>query len=415
MRSIPVSFSILLSAGFLLISLAACKTGSVEDKQPGKIVDIFCQNSQAVRVHYKKDTGEIVQKGPVALPSGASCSDAEGFDEKQMLQLQEEGTWVQFYSSGGKLGEGDYRAGKREGMWTFFNQEGKMIREVTYRDGLQNGQDTFYFAGTRDWRSRGQNQNGKKTGTWEERLSADSDCISTGQYSEDEKTGEWKECMKSKDGEIYLGFEGSYRKGLKDGPATFYHSTGEPMASGEYRADLSCLQNPPEGDKSKCEKRIGTWKIYHDNGKLFAEGSYNPTTGRRSGTWTEYYETGQKMAMGPREHTRQGMWTFWNKSGQIEYQFRFAGNDFAPKYAVLYENGRKSAEGPLSMGLVKYDQEKDKIHTSAIFKNGPWKLYGPGGQVVGEGTFVQNKKHGTWREMVDGRMQTVEYQLGMKR
>ena len=67
------------------------------------------------------------------------------------------------------------------------------------------------------------------------------------------------------------------------------------------------------------------------------------------------------------------------------------------------------------MGLVKYEQKEDRLHTSAIFKNGPWKLYGPGGQLIGEGTFVQNKKHGSWREMVNGRMQTVQYQLGLKR
>lgn len=399
----------------VILAVVHCKTASVDENQPGKIVDIFCQNSQTIRVHYKKDTGDILQKGPVALPSGVTCSDAESFDEKRMLQLQEEGTWVQFYSGGGKLGEGEYRAGKREGMWTFYSKEGQMIREVMYQDGLQNGQDTLFFPGTREWKARGQNRNGKKTGTWEERLSQDTDCISSGTYVEDDKQGQWTECMKSREGEVFKGFEGDYRKGLKDGPATFYHPTGEPMATGEYRADMACLQSPPDGDKTKCEKRIGTWKIYHDNGKLFTEGSYNPTTGKRNGTWTEYYETGQKMAMGPRDHARRGMWTFWDKSGNIIYQFRFEGNDFSPKYAVLYENGRKSAEGPLSMGLVKYEQKEDRLHTSAIFKNGPWKLYGPGGQLIGEGTFVQNKKHGSWREMVNGRMQTVQYQLGLKR
>ncbi|MEQ8353711.1 MAG: hypothetical protein RH862_19700 [Leptospiraceae bacterium] len=410
LKSILPILSILFFA-----SMAGCKTASVDENQPGKVVDIFCENSQTIRVHYKKDTGSILQKGPVALPSGASCSDAEGFNDKQMLQLKEEGQWIQYYSSGGKLGEGQYSAGKKEGMWTFYSQEGQLIREVMYQNDFQNGQDTFYFPGTRDWRARGQNSNGKKTGTWEERLAANSDCISTGRYVEDNKQGEWTECMKSQDGDIYKGFVGEYRKGLKDGPAAFYHPTGEPMATGDYRADLTCLQNPPDGDKTKCEKRIGTWKIYHDNGKLFSEGSYNPTTGKRNGTWTEYYESGQKMAMGQRVHARQGMWTFWDKSGNIIFQFRFEGNDFSPKYAVLYENGRKSAEGPLSMGLVKYEQSEDRIHTSAIFKNGPWKLYGPGGQVVGEGTFVQNKKHGPWKEMVNGRMQTVQYQLGLKR
>ena len=38
----------------------------------------------------------------------------QGFDDKQMLQLKEEGQWIQYYSSGGKLGEGQYSAGKKE-------------------------------------------------------------------------------------------------------------------------------------------------------------------------------------------------------------------------------------------------------------------------------------------------------------
>ena len=406
-----ISLSIFLT----MILASACKTATVDQKQPGKVVDIFCEGSQTIRVHYKKDTGDIVQKGPVSLSSGMSCSDAEGLDEKAMLQLPQEGTWTQYYSSGGKLGEGEYKNDKREGVWTYFNQEGQMVREVMYRDGLQNGEDTLYFPGTRDWKARGKNQNGKKEGRWEERLAADSDCISSGSYHLDQKEGEWIECFKAEDKSIYRGFEGTYHKGLKDGHALFLHPTGEKMAEGDYRADLACLQNPPGGDASKCEKRIGTWKIYHANGKLYSEGSYSSSTGQRSGTWTEYYESGQKMAMGPRSHARQGLWTFWDKNGNIMFQFRFEGNDFSPRYAVLYENGRKSAEGPLSMGLIKYDQEKDAIHTSAIFKNGPWKLYGPGGQIVGEGDFVQNKKHGTWKEMVNGRMQTVQYQLGLKR
>ncbi len=38
-------------------------------------------------------------------------------------------------------------------------------------------------------------------------------------------------------------------------------------------------------------KQEGVWKDYHDNGKLWSEGSY--VKGEKEGTWKHYYRNGK--------------------------------------------------------------------------------------------------------------------------
>ncbi|RZK14130.1 MAG: hypothetical protein EOO43_16800, partial [Flavobacterium sp.] len=40
------------------------------------------------------------------------------------------------------------------------------------------------------------------------------------------------------------------------------------------------------------EIQVGSWKFYHDNGKLFSKGQYNED-GNPVGVWTEFYDNGQ--------------------------------------------------------------------------------------------------------------------------
>lgn len=422
------------------LSFISCKSSDPTKKQPGKKVALFCTDQGAIRAHYEQEEGWVMKRGPVQLPDGVSCKDAEGQPESRLSDFPETGNWKVYYLKSEDLWqEGPFENGKRSGTWTFYDQDGNRAKTSQYSNGKRNGEEISYFS-SGEWRAKGNYSDDKKTGRWQERNSPNSDCISEGSYGNGNKEGPWKECSTDKKtDQDYLSFEGLYRKGLRDGPGKLYYPNGEVFAEGSYRADIACLSNPPEKDESNCQKRTGEWTIYFENGNKRAIGSYDQTTGKRSGNWTEFYQSGEKMSSGQMNHTRYGMWTFFEKSGEIKGQYRFSGNDFVPKAAVIWENGKKVGEGPLAMGLIKYDEDNDKIEVKTTRKNGEWTEYYPNGQkkAVGnykmdrkqgqwvyynqsgqktaEGKYNLGKKDGVWKEMEGGRMVTKTYRFGKVR
>lgn len=395
----------LVAIALATLSLACASTGGGadgDDNQKAFRFEISCSGGQAIFQKIDNESGLPSEKGPVQLPSGVDCGDAEDMDEAAIRKFKRTGDWVLYYkATKTPIRKGRYANGGREGEWLGYDKKGRLDRRVAYQNGKKNGQETLLFAGTNNWRERGNNVDGKRDGPWESRFSAGSACVSKGSYSRGDKNGPWEECAQDpKTRKAYRNFAGTYLDGLRNGPAAAYNQDGKKIAEGNYVADTSeeCRKKPPGGRKENCGKRSGPWKIYHGNGKLALSGSYDQATGNRSGRWTEYYQSGEKMAEGPREHTRRGRWKFWNKRGGLLFEGDFNGNDFSPRYAVIYENGRKTAEGELSIGLIKYDVNTDAIKQSKLIKSGIWKLYDASGRKIGEGEMVNGRKNGKWVE-----------------
>ena len=417
--------SIRLGSIFLAAVLAACASGQSEgggdetEQKTGVRWELECSGGAVLKTIYN-ETNSVKESGPVQLPAGKDCSAAAKLPESTFRKFAKEGEWTLFWKgTTTPLRRGRYVNDEREGEWLAFNKKGQRTAVVTYSGGKKNGPETEFFDGTEEWKERGQNVSDERDGPWEIRHSQKSDCISQGSYSIGKKTGPWQECEKdNKSGEWYVRFKGTYREGLKDGPGVVYDPDGNKIAEGSFYADTSddCKQNPPKGQYDNCGKRTGEWKIYFPDGKLAMTGSYSPDSGNRVGTWTEYYRSGEKMAKGPRDHTRQGDWTFWDKSGKIIFEGTFAGNDFNPRQAVLYENGRKVAAGEISVGLVKYSVDEDKFIIGTMVKAGVWKLFDERGRMTGEGEMVAGKKNGEWKELKsNGKYETVCYMLGRER
>lgn len=406
----------------LALLAGACKSaqGGEEGDNAGPVkVKLDCDASPPRLILTSRETGKKTEEGAVELPADKTCDQAEDLADRDLRKLPRVGEWLFYHENSTQIFyRGEFVAGKREGEFRFFDTEGRLNRTIQYTNGEKTGLEVGFFPGTQEWKERGQNSSGKRTGVWEFRPARDSDCISRGAFESNEKTGPWEECeLSDQTRKYYLAFRGSYRNGLRDGPAQMLGSDGALAAEGRFVADLSpeCTANPPEGKKENCGKRTGQWKFYHAGGRLAMTGSYNPATGRRSGVWTEYYRSGEKMAEGPRDHTRNGRWTFYARNGQLLGQFNFEGNDFTPRAAVLYENGRKVGEGPIAVGLVKYDADKDEIVLSTMVRTGQWTLYDANGARIGEGELVNSRKQGRWQELRNGRWQTVCYMIGRER
>ncbi|MBW7858061.1 MAG: hypothetical protein H3C43_07205, partial [Leptonema sp. (in: Bacteria)] len=335
-NQVTLSLLALLTVGFLF--QCSSTPDSAPDKvEPGVKFKISCVGEKATRHHYNPTTGEIRERGPVIFAKDMTCSDATKLDEKEVLKLQRDGEWVGYYAgSTNVLWRGIFKKNKREGDVQYFEKGGKVTKVVAYKDGQQEGREEGYFSDG-SIRYKGQNSKGMKTGSWQEYSSPKRECTTEGSYNQDEKTGSWQECSQDEEDKWYISFKGNYNQGLKDGPAESFHPNGKLSGKGSYRADLACKQNPPNEGVNACGRRTGNWVIYYPNEKLAMEGSYDGMTGKRTGNWTEYYASGEKMAMGPRNHTRNGLWTFYNKNGQILGQYGFKGNDFMASQCVLYE------------------------------------------------------------------------------
>lgn len=414
---------IVVLTGFSLFFGLACASGDAGgeggENQKAFRFELLCSGGQAILQKLDTESGLPTEKGPVQLPVGTDCGDAEDMDEAAIRKFPRNGDWILYYkATKTPIRKGRYANGNREGEWLGYDKKGRLDRRVAYQSGKKNGLETLLFAGTNNWRARGNNVDGKRDGMWESRQSSDSTCISKGAYAVGDKNGPWEECTQDpKTRKSYRNFAGTYLDGLRNGPAVAYNPEGKKIAEGNYAADTSedCRKKPPGGRAENCGKRDGPWKIYHSNGKLALSGSYDRSTGNRAGRWVEYYQSGGKMAEGDRRHTRQGRWKFYDKRGGLLFEGDFNGNDFSPRYAVVYENGRKTAEGELSIGLIKYDVGKDAIKISTLIKNGQWTLYDARGRKIGSGEMVAGKKNGKWVEKKGGRQETNCYMLGRER
>lgn len=418
----------------MLAVLAGCVSGGTDKVKPGTKVQLRCVDGKAIRFHYDPESGELTEKGPVLIDKSTTCSKAEDLDEKAMLKLQRDGDWVGLYKgTTAILWKGKYVKNKREGVLEYYDQKGTPGKRITYKEGKKEGPEEGVFKSGAT-RYKGQNADDKKTGMWEERFAEDSDCVARGAYTADEKTGPWDECKQDEESKKwYRNFHGSYAHGLKDGPAEEYHPSGSPSGKGNYRADLACKEKPPSEGVEACGKKTGRWVYLAPNGNTTAEGEYDPATGKRKGNWTEYYASGEKMGMGPRNHTRDGLWTFYGKDGQILGQYKFKGNDFMPNVCVVFEKGVKKEEGNCMSALVKYEPKEDILKINPFLRSGEWKGYHPngskaweggfnlkmkqgkwkyyseGGAVLSEGSYNMDKKQGFWTETENGRTMTVEY------
>ncbi|MBX7058596.1 MAG: hypothetical protein K1X75_11070 [Leptospirales bacterium] len=409
---------LLCTALFSLLWTPGCKSNG-EEKEEGASggfrAELECGNPPQLAV-FSRETGKRTEAGAVEIPEGKTCDQMEDASDLEKRRLPRTGEWLFFHENSSAIAyRGVFVAGKREGEFRFFNEQGQLTRTIEFHEGQKQGQEIGYFPGGSEWKERGQNAGGKKNGAWEIRAAANSNCLSHGNFRDDEKDGLWEECEQHPQTRAwFIAFRGSYRQGLRDGRAQFLNPEGQVLSEGEFRADTSeaCLREPPGGQRANCGKRTGQWRSYYAPGRVSTEGGYNAETGRRSGRWVEYYQSGQKMAEGPREHTRNGLWTFYAKSGAILGQYFFESNDFSPRRAVVYEDGHKVGEGEVAAGLVKYDQERDELKISGMARNGAWRLYGAGGQIVGEGEYAVGKKQGRWRELRNGSWVYVCYMIG---
>ncbi|MBL7983557.1 MAG: hypothetical protein JNM91_01100, partial [Flavobacteriales bacterium] len=193
------------------------------------------------------------------------------------------GRWTEYYGTGEKRAEGEYKDGKKDGPWSFFHRGGEVEQKGNYANGLPHGEWIWFFEGGARHREE-RYRKGKEDGASVEYDTAGV-VITQGEYIDGAKEGTW----------LYqLGDHkevGAYKDGLKDGEWVHTYANGKRSFVGRF------VNGEPAG------KHRWWWP----NGELKAEARY--TAGLLQGDLNYYddrgmlyltvrYKDGQEMKLG---------------------------------------------------------------------------------------------------------------------
>lgn len=139
--------------------------------------------------------------------------DAKGHEVRQ-------GVNEEFYPSGVKKGERNWKDGQTEGAVIYYHPNGRKSYETNYVNGKKNGFATvWYMNGQKQWQTTF--RAGKTHGRWRE----------------------WHLDGKKK-------FEANYNDGVLDGLATWWHETGRMWQERTYQGGVPVKGSVKEWDKS---------------------------------------------------------------------------------------------------------------------------------------------------------------------
>ena len=152
-----------------------------------------------------------------------------------------------------------------------------------------------------------------------------------------------------------------------------------------------------EGMMSDDSVRIGQWTWWHQNGKVYQQGTYNDR-GEKTGVWKQFYDDGSRCAV---ECYGTGTSQEWYRNGTLKSEIRVKDGKKNGTYRSWYENGK----------------QKDEIVFVNGLKQGTSKEWHENGKIKFEGTYKDNELNGNavwWTEngFIDmkGRLENGEQQ-----
>lgn len=349
---------------------------------------------------------------------------------------------------------GEFHNDKMNGTWQYFNAAKQLIAEGDFVDGLRNGTWTLYQNNKE--RCHGEFVNGKKTGQWKDtyffpdetvRVESDlnyinglangtlqqyhiytpkgfktqEDLTGVGTYKDGVRTGRWVIFEKLLKGEILS--RGSYYNGFKNG-LWLTDLDGKHYEAATYYNDVL----------------DGSYKSYHDNGKLALDGGY--AMGQLNGTCVSYYPNGN-----PKEECT---YTFAAEMDAdtiydtvefpIELWFDLVGDKMSDiniediAWSGLADYQLSAEEYASRMKVLKNFKVKRVIkqikQNRRVVRTGPYRSYHENGKVEYEGQYlpkairnydpkqhlysIEYQREGTWKYYDDlGYLRkTLEYSNG---
>jgi len=187
-------------------------------------------------------------------------------DEKGLRQ----GSWKEFYESGEKEAEGEYKNGLHQGQWKYYFRNGIIEQTGVYaNNGKPDGKWKWFFE-SGNLRKEENFSKGVINGHYKE-VTDSGKIIIEGDYIDGKQDGQW----------LYeVGDQkevGLYQEGNRDGVWKYYFSDGK------LNFECNYTDGNPNGD----------YIIYWDNGKIHEKGKY--VMGQKEGDWVLYDYEGIKI------------------------------------------------------------------------------------------------------------------------
>lgn len=142
-----------------------------------------------------------------------------------------DGFYREFYPTGEKFVEGQYKDGHQDGTWTYYHKNGQVQRTVTYKNGLPDGSTEVHNAdgavvAKRNFKS------GKRDGTWEIFDETGKQQLRLESYADGLADGVWKVWFPSGQ----LRTEISMKKGTREGRSQEWDEKGNQRADATFVA-----------------------------------------------------------------------------------------------------------------------------------------------------------------------------------
>lgn len=310
---------------------------------------------------------------------------SEGF----VVDERPDGYWKNYYQSGKLKSEGNRKKYLLDSIWKFYSEDGFITKEISFKKNIKNGVYKVYA----------------DSGILQAEYFIVNDTLN-GNYKEYYSTGEIK-----KEGEYKNGvLEGITKELNKDDGRVITVTT---FKQGYLEDEEYINRKDTEGNKQ------GTWKEFHDNGKVKKE---------------EFF----------RDNKVDGIVKQYDKQGQLQTLQKFEEGEivkdaqeieFAEFYKEFYEDGSIKTIGAVvngkKIGVFRdYDREGNLtnctvynydiktaegiIDTSSYYQ-GEWKFYYPSGKLKAIGKYKDDKKIEKWLYYYEtGELQQEgEYKAGL--
>lgn len=349
---------------------------------------------------------------------------------------KQNGPWEYFYDSGSKQADYNFRFGEFDGLQKIYYESGGLESEFEMSSSLRDGISTDY---TEDglktevitW------VNGRKHGIYKY-FNRSGIMVETGNYERDWKEGIWKTFHDNEQ----LASIGKYVDGEQDSIWVSYDEEGELLDKFEYKAGnlekVFFVKGPnsipqvkngngevinyhENGQPSsiypvKNYKYSGTWKTFHEDGKLQSEGTFDAEgdklietyvndaglklVSNGKGKYVEYFAGNVKLVEGEYKNGREeGLWTYYYPTGTVMVTMEYKNGEQHGKHELYSMNGviARTAtwvEGRRT-GPSKTYYEDGTIESSGQYENdkrvGKFELYSSNGKPKLVETYIKGE------------------------
>ena len=191
---------------------------------------------------------------------------------------------------------------------------------------------------------------------------------------------------------------------IEDGYTKYHFANGQVSSEGrlvdgrpegKWKAYYENGRLRSEGDR-KDQRLDGAWRFYAENGSLVNEITY--AADRKQGPSRRYDTTGTLLSEEFFENDlRAGTARYYHPNGQVHKEVPFKDGKEDGNGLEFADDGRVVALLYYGTGMLRKREEINRLDRAGM-KQGPWKEFHPNGKARLEGSYVDDRKHGIFKE-----------------